>query len=310
MTAPWEDEDLDLDLFIPTQPKVITLNPLAEEVEDEDLFLPKTKPILTDTSEEQVQAILLEVPTANPQVVQDLVKQSTKVFIDTLLSPDLSKRARWARDDCLQNGFTTLMRIQEVGGYNQRYAVIRDLISAGVPMAASVLQTQNKRRTTLYTFDPQAFQAQKESRMPLSDQDMDFLRAKFNFQCNICYTDQHRRTLHADHRIPFDLVGNALYKSEGLPAFQPLCGSCNSKKRQACLDCHNDDPAECYDCRWAHPEKYTHIALVRERRYEMVLHDPQLIQDFDVLWQKIRATAAQERKSPGEILLRKLLTEP
>jgi hypothetical protein len=301
--------DDDLGFFLdcherqsPTEPTAEPPPPAAGDIED---FFPEpATTVAIDTTGEQVDAILQAAPSADRATVETLVASSTKAFVAALLNPQLSKRAVWIRDAILQQGSVTYAQIK------QRYAEYRrakrDLLDAGIPLRTESVNGSDGR-TILLKLDPAAFEQQRQGRHPLSANELEELKATTGSLCNRCRSPHHRRGLEADHRVGFEMVGNALHEQEGLDAFQPLCGSCNTKKRHACSQCPNDDPQECRECQWAYPESYTHVATIPERRCELAIHNPALVAAFDQLWPRLQTVAARRNETPGETLIRALL---
>lgn len=78
--------------------------------------------------------------------------------------------------------------------------------------------------------------------------------------------------LQIDHRIPYQVGGESEDVDEKV--FQVLCGSCNRKKSWACEHCANfldaKDVQVCWSCYWSGFDSYNHVAMVEERRTDLV----------------------------------------
>ena len=73
-----------------------------------------------------------------------------------------------------------------------------------------------------------------------------------------------------DHRVPYEVAGDAVASEADKPAFMLICGSCQRSKSWSCEHCDNfinlKNPDLCRTCYWGSPEKYEHIALTATRR--------------------------------------------
>lgn len=293
------DDDLE-DFLSDITPKPRPEPPPVESTDDplED-FLPPPKPEVptTLTPELQAQRVLAEAPSANPAYVHTLVSRSSDAFIDALLDPTLSKRAKRIRNLILQQGgWFAYSQLKETYACHRRAK--RDLVEKGITLSETKV-----RGDTIFELDPHAFQRQREGRLPLTPTELDELRARYNSKCVLCHTPHHQRHLEADHRVPFEVAGNSLHELHGIDAFQPLCGACNTKKQRACIECSNRLPDVCQDCFWANPQTYAHVATIPERRLEVVVHNTTLIKFLDSLLPKLQV----EGQTPGEALLHLLL---
>lgn len=212
-----------------------------------------------------VRALLTESPGASEFVVEALVQASTQGFLEVLVGP-MSKRARFVRDLILKQGFTTTDEVRSK--YDPM--AIRDLEERGITLSRETVASATGRNQTKYAFDPTAFVTWRASRKPLSTKEREELISTYKSTCAICKGQFSKRVLEADHRIPYDIVGNTVFEQEGLGAFQPLCPSCNTAKNHECNACPNKDPEACRSCYWARPDKYDHIGMRRERRLVLI----------------------------------------
>lgn len=86
-------------------------------------------------------------------------------------------------------------------------------------------------------------------------------------KCAACGGAFATRLLQADHRIPFEVGGDA--ETFLIEDFMPLCGSDNRAKSMSCETCPNwevRDPSTCSTCYWHDPDNYVHLAEKEERR--------------------------------------------
>jgi hypothetical protein len=132
-----------------------------------------------------------------------------------------------------------------------------------------MVKSSTGKRMGAYTFDTKAIEEGKAGRDMLPKKLRDQIIADAGRRCNLDGADHN---LQVDHRIPFEVAGETL--AEEKQPFQVLCGSCNRQKSWSCEHCENwtvDKRIEiCRTCYWAHPEKYTHIAMRQERRVDLV----------------------------------------
>jgi len=238
-------------------------------------FIPEPEAVLVvDTGDQQVQAILQAVPQADRTVVRDLVSKSTKAFVEALLSPELPPRVRYVRDLIFAQGAVTTEEVK------QRYdpMAIRHVEELGLPLSRERVTSPKGRQTTLYRFAPKLFVQLREGRRNLSRQQRAEVQNRHGGRCVRCGV-QGDRTLQADHRVPFELVGNSLVEQQGLDALQPLCPSCNTDKDGDCRECPNwqgtQDPATCESCYWGSPRDYQHVACKPYRRAVLIATTPQ-----------------------------------
>lgn len=93
-------------------------------------------------------------------------------------------------------------------------------------------------------------------------------------RCAICDTPYPARELQIDHRVPYEVEGDWGEKDVDATQVMLLCGSCNRAKSWTCEHCDNltgaRDPDLCRTCYWGNPEVYSHIALRRIRRVDLV----------------------------------------
>ena len=81
------------------------------------------------------------------------------------------------------------------------------------------------------------------------------------------------RELQIDHRVPYEIAGY-LEKDLVIDDFMLLSGSANRAKSWSCENCNNwidkKDRKICLSCYWAYPENYSHIAMKKIRRIDLL----------------------------------------
>ena len=96
---------------------------------------------------------------------------------------------------------------------------------------------------------------------------------KHGARCHIYRTPCDAADLQIDHRIPFEIVGDAEEADANVDAYMLLCASANRAKSWSCEQCPNWQDrieATCRTCYWAYPDNYTHVAMRELRRLDIV----------------------------------------
>jgi hypothetical protein len=117
------------------------------------------------------------------------------------------------------------------------------------------------------------------------------------------------RELQVDHRIPYEVAGDASDQGQNPNDFMLLCGSANRAKSWSCEHCPNGLQAKsvevCRSCYWAYPESYNHVATLVQRRLDIVWAGDD-VADYEL----VRKMAAKAEKNLPEFVktaLRKAL---
>ena len=81
------------------------------------------------------------------------------------------------------------------------------------------------------------------------------------------------RYLQIDHRIPYQVIGDA-EAADRVEEFMLIDGSSQRAKSWSCEHCKNwleiADPEICRGCFWAFPENYNHLAMEPVRRIDLM----------------------------------------
>ena len=92
-------------------------------------------------------------------------------------------------------------------------------------------------------------------------------------RCAIYLEEFDPRGLQIDHRVPFEVVGDAPEISDDPETYMLLSGSANRAKSWSCEHCVNwldlRKAEICQRCYWAFPESYDHIAMRQVRRVDI-----------------------------------------
>lgn len=91
-------------------------------------------------------------------------------------------------------------------------------------------------------------------------------------RCAICMGEYEERYLQIDHRVPYEVAGDAPGERQ-LEEYMLLNGACNRAKSWSCEHCENwlktKSPDICRTCYWAYPESYDHVAMRNIRRLDV-----------------------------------------
>jgi hypothetical protein len=103
------------------------------------------------------------------------------------------------------------------------------------------------------------------------------------------------RDLQVDHRVPYEVAGDASHQNQTPDDFMLLCGSANRAKSWSCEHCPNWLQAKtaevCRSCYWAYPESYSHVATLAQRRLDIVWAGEE-VADYEVI--RVKATKADQ----------------
>ncbi len=139
----------------------------------------------------------------------------------------------------------------------------------------------------VYSFAPpeQVMTAEKRGRAALPKAFLTALMTESAHRCAFCNGRFERRLLQADHRVPYDMVGDRPAAALDRRQFLVVCRSCNRAKSWTCEHCSNwtrQDVKACTICYWASPEHYLHVATEPLRRLDLVWSGPE-IADYELL---------------------------
>ena len=185
-----------------------------------------------------------------------------------------AKRARTVIDHILTHGHISTEDLKETYGYNHPPRAARDVRDLGIPLDTFKVTGSDGRRIGAYRFgDPDALRAGRQGRRRWPPGFRDQMEARYGSRCGICGLVHDSNQMQIDHRIPFEVGGDAAGEPD-VADFMLLCPSCNRAKSWSCEHCRNwttDRLLEvCRNCYWASPDNYTHIALELIRRLDLV----------------------------------------
>ena len=186
-----------------------------------------------------------------------------------------AKRARTVIDHILKHGQISTEELKNKYGYNHPPRAARDVKEHGIPLERITVVGSDGRKIAAYRFaDPGKVRLRRlAGRTGLSKQIKQALIQKYGCQCFIYLEEMPEAELQIDHRVPYEVAGDA----GGQPSpddFMLLCGSANRAKSWSCEHCENWRNLKkreiCLTCYWAYPEEYSHIATRPVRRVDLL----------------------------------------
>ena len=187
----------------------------------------------------------------------------------TLIESVTARRPRTVLMHILAHGQITTDELKEQYGYNHPPRAARDVREHGIPLKTVRVTGPDGRSIAAYTLDLEAAATGGRigGRRAFPKVLKDTLVARDGERCAICGAPFPARHLQIDHRIPYEVGGDA--EELDPAAFLLVCGSCNRAKSWSCEHCKNwtevKDPMLCITCIWASPHQYEHIALEHRR---------------------------------------------
>jgi hypothetical protein len=187
-----------------------------------------------------------------------------------------AKRARAVIDHIVEHGHVTTEELATKYGYGHPPRGARDVREQGIPLDAFFLKDSKGRRMAAYRFgDPaKVRRGLLGGRRVFSKEFKDGLAEANGCRCHVCLQPYEDRYLQVDHRVPYEVAGDAQVDERRSQDYMLLCGSCNRAKSWSCEHCSNwveaKRPDICETCYWARPESYQHVAMENVRRLDLV----------------------------------------
>ncbi len=175
-----------------------------------------------------------------------------------------------------KHGFVTSQELKDKYGYNHPPRAARDVREQGIPLVTERIKGLDGRSVALYRFgNSDDIQENKLGGRKVFSKA--FKRQMLDAQGGRCaITGEHfeSRYLSVDHRVPYQISGDAGLPTDNPAAFMLISLPVQRQKSWSCEHCMNwlrlKDAAICGRCFWASPEKYDHIAMEERRRVEIV----------------------------------------
>lgn len=207
-----------------------------------------------------------------------------------------AKRPRTVIDHILQHGHITTEDLQTLYGYDHPPRAARDVRENGVPLETfKITSERTGRKIAAYRFgDPSKIRRGRVGgRKAFSKPFRDALIARYRSRDAITSEQIPARYLQIDHRVPYEVAGEALHDEANLEEYMLLDASSQRAKSWSCEQCSNwreqQDEDICRSCFWAFPENYTHIAGEQIRRIDVEWRGSE-VEAFE----RLRARAEQE----------------
>ena len=216
------------------------------------------------------------------------------------------KRARTVIDHIIKHGFITTEEIQTVYGYDHPPRAARDVRENGVPLETYwITSERSERRIGAYRFgDPRKIKRGRiGGRKAFSKAFRNALIARYDSRDAITGEQMNPRYLQIDHRVPYEVVGEAVYDEGNIEEYMLLDASSQRAKSWSCEHCSNwreeQDVAVCRTCFWAFPENYSHVAGEPIRRVDVEWRGIE-VETFE----RLRARAERENTTVAALLKR------
>lgn len=194
----------------------------------------------------------------NPRLPKELLDLCARVK---------AKRAKTVIDHILKYGSITTEELEVQYGYSHGPRAARDVREQGIPLKTDFVSGSHQRRKIAsYSFDVEATLTPLKigGRIAFTKEFKKELIARYGNKCTLTGAPFPERYLQIDHRVPYEIAGNAVDKNDK-SQFMLLDASSQRAKSWSCEHCKNFQPTErnpdtCKSCYWASPEQYTHIA--------------------------------------------------
>lgn len=186
-----------------------------------------------------------------------------------------SKRARLVIDHIFHHGEITTEDLEGYG-YKHPPRALQDVKDEGIPIKRFRVKSADGTKTiAVYRFGDltQVRSGRAGGRRSFPKSFKAALYHQSDGRCAICNGEFQNRELQIDHRVPYDIAGDAPFSDIDTDAYMLLCASCNRAKSWSCEHCPNwsaRDETVCKGCYWAYPTSYHHVATREVRRMDMV----------------------------------------
>lgn len=219
-----------------------------------------------------------------------------------------NKRPKTAIDHIIEHGHITTEELQDLYGYDHPPRVAGDVRDEGIPLETfKLVSGRTGRKIAAYRFgDPADIKAGRiGGRTAFSKAFKAALVGRYGEFDTITSQPVPARYLQIDHRVPYQVAGDADHDEQNLGAYMLLDASTQRAKSWSCEHCENwtriHDQRICRGCYWASPEAYTHVAMSEVRRVD-VQWDSHEVATHDALV----AEAGREGITLSELIKRKL----
>ena len=131
--------------------------------------------------------------------------------LQKLIDEVTAKRPRVVLDHILAHGHITTAELKEQYGYNHPPRAARDVREQGIPLETFHVSGPDGRKIAAYRLgDPSAVSAGKAGgRKAFPKAFKDTLVEHYGARCALCGWHFPPRALQIDHRVPYEVAGNA-----------------------------------------------------------------------------------------------------
>ena len=206
-----------------------------------------------------------------------------------------AKRARTVIDHILKHGIITNEDLSEIYNYDHPPRAARDVRENGIPLITHRMISPKTGRTIgAYTFGnpSEVLRGRIGGRKAFSKQFKKQLVVKYGERDAFTREMLDERYLQIDHRVPYQVAGDS--DTLDVKDYMLIDASSQRAKSWSCEHCENFTTlkavATCQTCFWAFPESYDHVAMIEQRRVELVWQG-QEVSHYDEIERRSKASA-------------------
>lgn len=187
-----------------------------------------------------------------------------------------AKRPKTVIDHILSHGSITTDELRTNYKYDHPPRAARDVREHGIAVITEMETAPDGRRFARYFLNEagSAHYSKRAGRTALEKRLKAELIEMHGSKCFIYGETMEPRQLQVDHRVPYEVAGDAHEAQADARDFMLLSPSANRAKSWSCEHCDNwllDQAVEtCRGCYWAFPEDYSHVALIPQRRLDLL----------------------------------------
>jgi hypothetical protein len=189
----------------------------------------------------------------------------------TKLRAVTAMRPKRVIEHILEHGHITTQELNSQYGYNHPPRAARDVRELGIPLETFKVTGSDGRKIAAYRFaDPAAVRGTIHTgRIKLPKRFKRQFIERYGTKCALCSGEFEASFLQIDHRIPYEVGGQAAGDPDP-DHYMLVCRTCNRGKSWSCEHCENwlrkKNADICRTCYWASPDEYSHIAMKQLRR--------------------------------------------
>ncbi len=148
-----------------------------------------------------------------------------------------NKRARIVLDHILQYGYITTEELKERYGYNHPPRAAKDVRDEGIPLKTFSVKSSDGRTIAAYRFGDllSIVEGRFSGRKTFPKRFKNILYKQSGGKCEICSAEFSSRELQIDHRVPYEIGGDAEFSETNTSGYMLVCSSCNRSKSWSCM---------------------------------------------------------------------------